>query len=81
MGQVIGIDRTIRMNSATAFATTAAILQPLVQYGEQQDKEATVMKCGICYGANGSGAFCRRLRKVAPININLRVHFGSTWHI
>ncbi|MEJ2267026.1 MAG: hypothetical protein P8X95_26570 [Anaerolineales bacterium] len=33
------------MIPATAFANTAATLRPLVQYGEQQDKEATVMKC------------------------------------
>jgi hypothetical protein len=45
------------MNSATAFATTTATLQPLVQYGGRQDKEATVMKWGVCYGANDNSAW------------------------
>jgi cytochrome c553 len=53
------------MNSATAFATSAATLRPLVQYGEQQDKEATVMKCGNCHGADGNGAWLLAARAAA----------------
>jgi hypothetical protein len=45
------------MNSATAFATTATTLRPLVRYGEQQDKEANMMKCGNCHGADSNGAW------------------------
>jgi hypothetical protein len=36
-------------------------LRLLVQYGEQQDKEANLMKCGNCHGANGAWLLVARV--------------------
>jgi cellulose 1,4-beta-cellobiosidase len=43
----------LNASGASASTTAPATLLTLVQYGEQQYKEATVMKCAKCHGADG----------------------------
>lgn len=59
--------RVYAINAAASSpaVTASATFLSLVQYGEQKYKEAATMKCGVCHGADGNGAFPLKARTAA----------------